>query len=119
MIIEVKNQNQLKKKRLRQTKPDQIQKPLWIKLPRKYFESLIKDVADNLNNNKFKTSVDRKAYDLRNAKKLLVKITTQKISEKEAFELYSNLIAPDITSFEESKGKSKDKRENILNVQKI
>ena len=48
--MEVKNQNQLKKKRLRQKKPDKIQKPPWIKLPRKYFESLIKDVADNLNN---------------------------------------------------------------------
>ena len=88
-------------------------------MPKNFFESLIKDVADNLNNNKFKTSVDRKAYDLRNAKTFLVKITTQKISEKEAFELYSNLIAPDITTLEESKGKSKDKRENILNVPKM
>ena len=87
-------------------------------MSRKDFESLIKDVADNLNKNKFKTSVDGKAYDLRNAKKFLVKITTQKISQKEALELYSDLIAPYTTELEKSKGKDKDKRSNILNVLK-
>ena len=50
-----------------------MQKLSWIKLSRKDFESLIKDVADNLNNNKFKTGVDGKAYDLRNAKKIWLK----------------------------------------------
>ena len=71
-----------------------------------------------MNKNKFKTSVDGKAYDLRNAKKFLVKITTQKISQKEALELYSDLIAPYTTELEKSKGKDKDKRSNILNVLK-
>ena len=47
-----------------------MQKLSWIKLSRKDFESLIKDVADNLNNNKLKNSVDGKAYDLGNAKKV-------------------------------------------------
>ena len=47
------------KKEETQKKPDEIQKPSWIKLSRKDFESLIKDVADNLNN-KFKNSVDEK-----------------------------------------------------------
>ena len=37
----------------------------------------------------------------------LVKITTQKISEKEAHERYSNLIAPDITGLQNAKGKGK------------
>ena len=75
--------NQLKKKRLRQKKnPDEIQKPLWIKLNKNAFDSLTEDVYNNLNNNKFKTTVNKKAYDLKNAKKFLVKITTHKISEK-------------------------------------
>ena len=39
-------------------------------MSRKDFESLIKDVADDLNNSKFKTSVDGKAYDFRNGKKV-------------------------------------------------
>ena len=45
-----------------------------------------------------------------------MKITTQKISEKEALKLYSDLITPDIAALEKSKGKSKDKRSKNLNV---
>ena len=85
-------------------------------MSRKDFETLIKDVADNLNNNKFKTTVEEKGYDLKNAKKFLVKITAAKISEKEALELYSDFIIPEIAALEKSKGKSKDKRNNILNA---
>ena len=47
-----------------------------------------------------------------------MKITTQKISKKEAHELYSDLITPDITVLEKSRGKGKDRRNNILNVLK-
>ena len=98
--MEIKNQNQLKKKRLRQKKPDEIEKPLWVKLNKNDFDSLIQDVYNNLNNDEFKTTVDKKAYDLKNAKKFLVKITTQKVSEKKAHELCSDLITPDITASE-------------------
>ena len=48
----------------------------------------------------------------------MVKITTQKVSEKETLELYSDLIAPEITELEKSKAKAKDKKSNILNVLK-
>ena len=83
-------------------------------MSRKDLESLIEDVADNLNNYKFKTSADGKAYVLRNAKKFLVKITTQKISEKEAFELYSDLISPDITELKKSKVRPKIREVTFL-----
>ena len=53
-----------------------------------------------MNKNEFKTTVDKKAYDLKNAKKFLVKTTIQKINEKEALKLYSDLITPDITALE-------------------
>ena len=53
---------------------------------------------------------------MKNAKRLSEKITTPKISEKETIKLYSDLIIPDIAVLEESKGKAKDKRNNILNV---
>ena len=43
----------------------------------------MQDVYSNLNNNEFKTTADKKIYDLKNAKNILVKITTQKITEKE------------------------------------
>ena len=45
-----------------------------------------------------------------------MEITTQKIREKEALELYSDLIIPDIAALGKSKSKSKDRRNNILNV---
>ena len=97
-------------------KIDEIQKPLWVKINKNDFNSLIKDVYNNLNNNEFKTSVDKKFYDLKNTKNFLLKITTQKINEKEALKLYSNLITPDITKLKNTKGKGKNKRNNILNV---
>ena len=93
-------------------------KPPWIKLNKNDFESSTEDVYNNLSNDEFKTTAVKKAYDLKNAKKFLVKITTQKISENETLDLYSDLIAPDITVLEKSKGKAKDKRSNILNVLK-
>ena len=49
-------------------------------------------------------------------RKFLVKITTQKISEEDAKELYSDLITPDIIELNNTKSKGKKKRENILNV---
>ena len=63
---------------------------------RKDFQSLTKDVADNLNNKKFQTTVEQKPYDLKNAKNFLVKITTAKISERKALELYSNSIMQEL-----------------------
>ena len=116
MIIEIKDQNQLKKKRPRQKKLDKIKRPLWAKINKNDFDLLIRDVCDNLNNDKFKTTVNKKTYDLKNAKKFLVKITTQKISKEDAKELHSDLIAPDIIELKNTKGKGKIKRENILNV---
>ena len=47
-----------------------------------------------------------------------MEITTKKNSDKEAFKLYSDLITPDNAALEKSKCKSKDKRENTLNVLK-
>ena len=77
-------------------------------------DSLTQDVYNNLNNDEFNTTVNKKACDLKSVKKFLAKIATQKISEKKAHELYSDLIDPDITELEKSKSKGKDRRHNIL-----
>ena len=53
---------------------------------------------------------------MKNAKTFLLKITTQKINEKDALKLYSDLITLDITALEKSKSNGKDRRNNILNV---
>ena len=63
----------------------------------------------------FAVTVEGKPYDLIYAKKFLVKISTQKISEKEEIKQYFDFIIPDINALE---GKAKDKGENILNVLK-
>ena len=55
---------------------------------------------------------------MRNAKKFLVRISTQKPSEKESHKLYFDVIAPDITRLKNAKGKSKNKRNKILEVLK-
>ena len=116
MIIEIKDQNQLKKKRPRQKKLDKIKRPLWAKINKNDFDSLIQDVYSNLDNDKFKTTVNKKVYDLENVEKLLLIIGTQKISEEDAKKLYSNLITPDIIKLTNVKSKGKNKRNNILSV---
>ena len=63
-------------------KPDEIQKPLLIKLNKNDFDSLRQDVYNNLNNSEFKTTAGRKIYDLRNAKTFLLEITTKKIVKR-------------------------------------
>ena len=47
----------------------------------------------------------------------MVKITTSKISVKEAFKLYSDLVIPDIATLEKS-SRSKGRTNNILNILK-
>ena len=57
-----------KKEEIKTKKTNEVQKPLWVKINRNDFNSLIQDVYNNLNNNEFKTTVDKKTYDLKNAK---------------------------------------------------
>ena len=41
--------------------------PLWVKINKNDFGLLIQDVYNNLNDNEFTTTVDKKTYDLKNA----------------------------------------------------
>ena len=45
-----------KKEKTETKKLDEIQKLSWVKINKNDFDSLIQDVYDNLNNNKFKTT---------------------------------------------------------------
>ena len=91
-----------------------MHKSFWVKLNKNDFYSLIRDVNNNLNNNELKTIVSKKVYNLKNAQKFLVNITTKRINEKEARDLSSNLITPDINELKNAKRKSKNKRNEIL-----
>ena len=62
-----------KKEETERKKLDKIKKPLWVRINNNDFDSLIQDVYNNLNKNEIKTTVDKKTYDLKNAKKFLAK----------------------------------------------
>ena len=49
-------------------------------------------------------------------KKFLTRINTEKISEEETHEEYSNLISPDINVLKNAKSKSRSKRNKILEI---
>ena len=53
---------------------------------------------------------------MKNAEKYLLEIITKKISKDEALKLYNDLIEPDFDALTHTKGKSKNKRNNILNI---
>ena len=101
---------------LKQLDLNKISKPSRIEVPRKDFNSLIKDVVENSDNKDYKTKVKNNSFDLKNTEEFWVKIITKKISKKEALKLYNNSIEPDVNVLSNVPGKSKSKRINILNV---
>ena len=57
---------------LKQLNLNEISKLSWINLSRENFNSLIKDVADNLENEDYKNTANNRRYDLKNAEKNLL-----------------------------------------------
>ena len=89
-----------KKKKLEWTEgktKTEMQKPLWFKINRKEFEELKGEIYNNQNNNDFKFTINRKTYDLKNAKIFWAEVTTRKITKNEAKKLYNELIQKDIS----------------------
>ena len=62
-----------------------------------------------MNIDEFKTTVNKKAYDSKDAKQLLMNITTQKLVKSRQ---YSDLIKSDIDALEKTNYKGKDRRLN-------
>ena len=58
---------------------NEITKPLWIKLSRSDFASLIKDVVNNLDNKDYQTKINNDNYDLTNVEQFLLEIVTKKL----------------------------------------
>ena len=101
---------------LKHLNPNEISKPLWIKISGSGFISLIKDVNDNLDNKDYKTKVGDNNYNLKTAKKILLEITTKKNNKNEARKLYKGLIKPNVDVLMLVKGRGKNKTNNILNI---
>ena len=91
--------------KLKQVQPHKVQKPLWVELSN-----------ENLDDDNYETTVNNHRYDLRNAEKFLLEVTTRKITKNEAYELYNDLIKGDIAALTKAKSRGKDKRENILRI---
>ena len=80
------------------------------------FISLIKDVADNLDDKGNKTRVNNVDYDLKDAENNLLEIITKTLSKNEAHKLFDSLIKPDADTLKNTSGREKDKRNNILMI---
>ena len=91
----------------------EMQKPLWFKINRKDFEELTGDIYNNQDHNDFKFTINKRTYDLKNAKKFWIEVTTRKTTKSEAAKLYNELIQKDIDTLEKSKS-NKPEKHNIL-----
>ena len=92
-----------------------MQKPLWFKINKKDFDELKGDIYNNQDNTDFKFNINRKTYDLENAKNFWTEVTTHKITKSEAEEMYNELMQKDIDTLEKSKS-NKPGKDNILNI---
>ena len=68
------------------------QKPLQFEINKKEFEELTGDIYNNQENSDFKIIINKRTYDLKNAKKNWMEVTTRKTTKSEAKTLYDELI---------------------------
>ena len=92
-----------------------MQRPFWFEINKPEFDELTSDIYDNQNNKDFKITINKKTYDLKNAKKNWTKVTTSKTSKNEIEQLYKELIQKDIDALEREKSNS-IKKNNILKI---
>ena len=86
-----------------------MQKPLWTELSTEEFNPLIKDIANDLDDKIYKTTINNHVYDLKNAEKILLEVITKRISEAKACELYDRLTKGDTDALEKGKVEVKAK----------
>ena len=70
---------------------------------------------NNQDNNAFKIIINKRTYDLKNAKKVWTKVTKRKTTKNEANKLYNKLIQKDIDTLEREKSNRFEKY-NTLNI---
>ena len=63
-----------------------------------------RDIYNNQDNNDFEIIINKRTYDLKNAKKFWTEVTTRKTTKNEAKKLYNELIQKDIDTLEIEKG---------------
>ena len=90
-------------------------KPTWFEINRNEFEELARDIYNNQDNNIFKIIINKRTYDLKNAKKIWMEVTTCKINKSETKKLYNELIQKDIDALDREKIDD-IRKYNILNI---
>ena len=99
--------------KLEQTE-EKMQIPFWIKINKPEFDELASNIYNNQNNKDFKITINKKTYDLKNAKKFWTKITKNEISRNDAKKVYKELIQKkDIDALEREKSNSIKKENNL------
>ena len=84
-------QFQIIKKEFEEKTKREMQKPIWFEINKKEFKELTRDIYSNQDNDS-KVIINKRTYDLKNAEKFWMKVTTSKITKSEAKELYNEQI---------------------------
>ena len=92
-----------------------MQKPLWFEIHKKEFEELTRDTNNNQDNNNFKIIKNKRTYDLKNAKKIWMEVTTRKTTKSEVKKMYNELVQEDVAALEGEKSND-TRKHNILNI---
>ena len=82
---------------------------------KKEFEELTRDIYNNQDNNDFKIIINKRTYDLKNAKEFWTEVTTRKTTKSQTKQLYNGLVQKDIDTLEREKSNGFENN-NVLNT---
>ena len=101
-----------------------MKKTLWFEINKKELEELTREIYNNQDKNDFKIIINRRPYDLKNAKKFWRKVTIHKSTKSDTKNLYNELIQKDNDALEKEKNYAEREevdgiiKYNVLNILK-
>ena len=101
-----------------------MKKTLWFEINKKELEELTREIYNNQDKNDFKIIINRRPYDLKNAKKIWRKVTIHKSTKSDTKNLYNELIQKDNDALEKEKNYAEREevdgivKYNVLNILK-
>ena len=101
-----------------------MKKTLWFEINKKELEELTREIYNNQDKNDFKIIINRRPYDLKNAKKIWREVTIHKSTKSDAKKLYNELIQKDNDTLEKEKNYAEREevdgiiKYNVLNILK-
>ena len=101
-----------------------MKKTIWLEINKKELEELTREIYNNQDKNDFKIIINRRPYDLKNAKKIWREVTIHKSTKSDTKELYNELIQKDNDALEKEKNYAESEevdgiiKYNVLNILK-